>query len=285
MLKLLVSKNNLNKNKNKIKIGVCIRAKNEHKIICDWVKHYLKLDFDKIIIYDNLSVPSIKNILNEKNITSNKIQIIIDNCDYDKQRPLYQECVNSNKDLDWLLLCDSDEFLYIKKGTIKEFLNNFSSDTCTILINWLTYGTSNNNKYDISKNIFEQFTKREDYNHFWNSFVKSFIRPKFINNITSVHISFNKNYKVKNVYNEVLLDYKTLNSGNEYVDKKLSDNTNIVLVHYMTLDFESMLEKRNKNAKQNLGFSLENSKYTLDWYKSDIFGFKENNIDLRMLKI
>ena len=29
-------------------IGVCIRAKNEQKIICDWVNHYLKLGFDKI---------------------------------------------------------------------------------------------------------------------------------------------------------------------------------------------------------------------------------------------
>ena len=37
-----------------MKIGVCIRAKNEQKIINDWVAYYLQLGFDKIIIYDNL---------------------------------------------------------------------------------------------------------------------------------------------------------------------------------------------------------------------------------------
>ena len=49
-----------------MKIGVCIRAKDEQKIICDWVRHYLNLGFDKIFIYDNMSKPSIENTLKEK---------------------------------------------------------------------------------------------------------------------------------------------------------------------------------------------------------------------------
>ena len=35
--------------------------------------------------------------------------------------------------------------------------------------------------------VFEQFTKREDYTHFWNHFVKSFIRPSLIKNFGNVH--------------------------------------------------------------------------------------------------
>ena len=50
-----------------MKIGVCIRAKDEQKIICDWVNHYLKLGFDTIFIYDNMSEPSIGSSLQEKN--------------------------------------------------------------------------------------------------------------------------------------------------------------------------------------------------------------------------
>jgi hypothetical protein len=52
----------------------------------------------------------------------------------------------------------------------------------------------------------------------------------------------------------------------------------------MTLDFESMLNKRIKNARQNLGLSLKDSKYTMEWYKSNNYGFKDNITDLRMLK-
>tara|TARA_B100000780_G_C20784792_1_gene311647 strand:- start:333 stop:479 length:147 start_codon:yes stop_codon:yes gene_type:complete len=46
-----------------MKVGVCIRCKNEEKIICDFVKYYINLDFDRIIIYDNLSNPSVEEIL------------------------------------------------------------------------------------------------------------------------------------------------------------------------------------------------------------------------------
>ena len=58
-----------------MRIGVCIRAKNEQKIICDWVNHYLKLGFDKIFIYDNMSEPSIESSLQEKNLLNEKVII------------------------------------------------------------------------------------------------------------------------------------------------------------------------------------------------------------------
>jgi hypothetical protein len=170
--------------------------KNEENIICDWVNHYLNLDFDKIIIYDNLSNIPIKLLLNNNNLLNDKIEILIENTEFINQKNIYTECINNNKDLDWLLLCDADEFLYIKDNTIKNFLNNFSEDTCTILINWLVYGTSNNQIYNKSQSIYEQFTKREDYTHFWNIFVKSFVRPKLIIESQSPHITYNKNYIV-----------------------------------------------------------------------------------------
>jgi hypothetical protein len=136
-------------------------------------------------IYDNLSNPSIQETLQKKKIINNKIEIKIDTVNHSNQPIIYLDCINNNKDLDWLLLCDADEFLYIKERNIKEILNTFSEDTCTVLINWLVYGTSNNQTYNKSKSIYSQFTKRENYNHFWNRFVKSFVRPKLIENCSS----------------------------------------------------------------------------------------------------
>ncbi len=263
-------------------IGVCIRAKNEQKIICDWVKHYLNLGFDKIFIYDNLSVPSIEDSLKENNLLHDNIFIKIDTFPHSNQPVIYQECLDENKDLDWLFLCDADEFLWLKEGTIKEFLSKFSPDTSTVLINWLVYGSSNLAKYDKNKTVFEQFTYREEYQHFWNNFVKSFIRPKLNEKIGNVHVTYNSSYKVCDIYNNILM----ISDPNkcDYQDSNLNDNSPVVLVHYMTLDFESMLNKRNKNGLQALGFTFKENKYSLEWYKSEIYGFKDNVKDSRMIK-
>jgi len=250
-----------------MKIGVCIRAKDEI-IIKDFIKYYLDIGFDKIFIYDNMSNPPIKE-------TNDKVEIILDPNPYSNQPVIYQECLNNNKDLDWLLLCDADEFIYIKNGTIKDFLSQFSQDTCTILINWVVFGTSNLGNYDHSKTVFQQFTKREEYCNYWNSFVKSFVRPKLIENMGNVHITTG-NYKIKNVYNQEI-------HGNwdncDFKDPYLSDDTSVVIVHYMLLDFENMLKKRERNIK---GWILhDHNKYSMEWYHQQ--NFKENVEDLRMI--
>lgn len=271
-----------------MKIGVCIRAKNEQKIICDWVNHYLKLGFDKIFIYDNMSTPSIehtlKNNIFESHLLNHEVIIKIDNTTYSNQVVVYQECIQENKDLDWLLLCDADEFIWLKEGNMKDFLSNFTNDTCTIFVNWLVYGTSNLKMYDVNQSVFSQFIMREEYNHFWNRFVKSFVRPNLMgeHSIRNVHKTYNDNYKLCDVYQNIIIDENLHKCA--YYDKMLNDNTPLVLVHYMTLDFESMLEKRTKNLKQQLGFGKKDNKYTLEWYNSPKYGFKDTVKDLRMLQ-
>jgi len=266
-----------------MKIGVCIRARDEEKIICDWVKHYINLGFDKIIIYDNLSNPSVEESLKNKNLLiENKVFVFIDKFIGNGQDNIYQECIDENKDLDWLLLCDADEFIHLKNKKVKDFLSEFSEDTATIIINWVVFGSGGNKQFDYTKSVFEQFTKREDYSHFWNHFVKSFIRPKLIEKFGNVHTTCNLNYKTKNVYNEELkFNYPR---DNDIIDRKLSDSTPIVMVHYMTLDLYSMLQKRNKNLKNDL-IGNDNPKYSLNWYYNNILqGFKDNIKDSRMLK-
>jgi hypothetical protein len=147
----------------------------------------------------------------------------------------------------------------------------------------------NQKTYDYNKHVFEQFLIREQYGQFWNRFVKSFIRVKLFddqNNINN-HISFNPLYKIKNIYNEVITN-NGLNNGkplqSAVLDKKLSDDTPILLVHYMTLDLESMLKKRTKNQEGGL---ISCNKYTKKWYinTSQNGGqFKDDVRDDRMLK-
>ena len=264
-----------------MKIGVCIRAKNEQKIICDWVNHYFKIGFDKIFIYDNLSEPSIETTLKENNLLNDNIFIKIDSIPHSNQPVIYQECLDQNKDLDWLLLCDADEFIWLKEDNIKDFLSNFSEDTCTVLINWLVYGTSNLQRYDINKSVFEQFILREEYSHFWNIFVKSFIRPKLIDKIGNVHLTYNNNYNICDIYNNNII----IENHNkcDYCDNNLNNDSPILLIHYMTLDHESMYNKYRRNHKGAL-LLKEDNKYSIEWYKMETYGFKDNIKDSRMKK-
>ena len=268
-----------------MKLGACIRVKDEQNIICDWVRYYLHIGFDKLIIYDNKSYPCVEKTLTNSNLyDKNRIELIIDNFEGNGQHIVYQEAIENNKELDWLLLCDADEFIYIKNGNIKEFLNTFSTDTCTILINWVVFGSNKLKCLDTTKTIFQHFIAREDYSHFWNRFPKSFIRPNLIERFGNVHTTSNLNYKTRNVYNEEI-HYKNYPIDNEVIDYKLNDNTPVVIIHYMTLDLESMLKKREKNMKYNIGVDFMNPKYTLQWYfGNSIQSFKDNNQDLRMIQ-
>ena len=51
-----------------MRIVVCAMAKNEHKYINEWVKHYINLGFDELFIYDNddLDKPYIKDFIDTK---------------------------------------------------------------------------------------------------------------------------------------------------------------------------------------------------------------------------
>ena len=67
-------------------------------------------------------------------------------------------------------------------------------------------------------------------------------------------------------------------------DRNLNERTPLVLVHYMTLDFESMLDKNKRNYDSRM---CSNQKYSLEWYQGKYIrnqGFKDEIKDLRMLK-
>lgn len=238
------------------------------------------LEFDKIIIYDYNSLNKVSDILNENNLLSENIIITRKNCYFEHDS--YQQMIDTNKDLDWLCLFDTDEFLYIKEGTIKNFLEKYDDNVCTILVNWVVFGSGGLKNYDIKKPIYEQFITRESYNHFWNVFPKSIIRPKLINNTDyiSVHIVESKKYLTMNVYNKEP-EHK-YNDACQCIDQNLSDDTPLVLFHYMTLDLESMLEKRNKY--KSIGFNFD--RYSLEWYYNynnhPPQSFKDDIIDERM---
>lgn len=163
---------------------------------------------------------------------------------------------------------------------LKIFLKEFSDDTSVIPVNWLTYGTSKLDILDKNKLVIEQFILRESYTNFWNYFTKSFIRPNLITKIKNWHFHDSEQYSTKNVYNEIIT--KSSQIKFEHIEQersKLNDDIPMIMIHYMTLDYENMKKKHHKNKGTLI--SNEDVKYTEEWYQ---IHFKDNIEDKRMFK-
>ena len=256
-------------------IAVCARIKDSPEIICDWVAHYMVLGFDKIFIYDNMSNPSIESTLRSRNpLLLDKVEIMIDLEHGSQQTKRYNECLKKyGNEYDWILLCDDDEFLDIRLDvSLKDYLKDIPSDVGTILINWICYGHGNQEKINKDLLIVEQFITREPYTNFWSRFVKSFVRPSIVKNVTNVHFSVNKNVKTIDGNKRVIDTENFTDNLCELPDYILNDNTELVMMHYMTRDIETMLKKGIKNEIAG----LYAGRYTIPWY--NIY-FKDEIID------
>ena len=259
-----------------MKIGVVARCRDEDKIVCDWVRHYKNLNFDKIWIYDFASKIPVKTILRSKNLYyGDDLEVIRDD---NRLVDFPGCCIKENLDkylaVDWLLHVDIDEFLFVQNGfNVKKYLGLFKEHHVDIItINWLTFGTSNKNTYDYSKTLFQQFTYREPYNSFWNNFVKSFIRTEFLykekekegNIPPHIPITWGSGNKDVVIYdcmvNKLNIDVPSTSSIN---GKYPSSDSLAYIVHYMTLDFESMSKKREKYHSANINIG---KRYTKEWY-------------------
>lgn len=99
-------------------IGVCARVKDEQKIISEWVCHYLRLGFERVVIYDDGSNPPVKKTL----VDCIDSKVVVVDSPTANQAEAYSDGMSRCSDLDWMLLCDADEFLWTDGRTITDYL-------------------------------------------------------------------------------------------------------------------------------------------------------------------
>jgi len=168
-------KNNCNK------VMLFTNARDE-KNINEWIAHHFLLGFDKIFIFDHLSVIPItaprfggKLTICRINQTKNNIKL-----DFIK-RALNIALKN---DVSWMLYLDADEYLCINSHTnIKSFLNYFSNADM-IGINWLMFGSNNLIEQPEDGLLIKNFTKSEIN---LDQHVKCFVRPECVKSIVNPH--------------------------------------------------------------------------------------------------
>ena len=143
-----------------MRVVLCAMQKNEHLYINDWVKHYLSLGFDKIYLYDNDDVdkPYIGDYINKKYL--DRVDII--NIRGLKQETLQQEIYQlfyDNHNFDWVFFCDIDEFL-TGIANVKLWLEQWCFRNINqIRVKWKLFGDDGLIKRDMSKPVYNVFTK------------------------------------------------------------------------------------------------------------------------------
>lgn len=168
----------------KFKYAVYAQMKDEDNIIEQWIDHYNSLGFEHIYIMNDQSAES----FNEK-IKNHKLydKITIINVDFTTEQFIngnfeHSSLYNKNiveifkkqkqsyllnifrklymSEIEWLLICDADEFLYLRDcQTILEYIEKKLEkypDVGQICFNWVNYGTSYHS-YFPKGNLFENF--------------------------------------------------------------------------------------------------------------------------------
>ena len=145
------------------KIAICAIAKNENLYIRDWIEYHKNLGIDKIYLYDNNDLNGerfesvIKDYIDSKYVTVFNRRGIEKGLVYDKnninlQCQCYIETYNNLKtygDFQWIFFIDIDEYINIKKGTLKEYLKSEKyKNYDTIIFPWVIYDDNNKLTYE-----------------------------------------------------------------------------------------------------------------------------------------
>ena len=151
--------------------------------IAEWIAHHLLLGFDKIFIFDHLSVVPISSKLGTN--FDGKVTIMRVKGTGNIKINLMKDALNIAKkdNISWMLYLDADECLLLNKyDNVKEFLRGFN-EADSVGINWLFFGSSGH--VEQPKGLLtENFTRSEIR---LDKHVKTFVRPDIVRNIVNPH--------------------------------------------------------------------------------------------------
>ena len=247
-----------------MQVVICAMAKNEHRYINEWVKHYVGLGFDKIYLYDNddLDKPLImdfidndlKSYVHYKNIRGQQREKL----QHDIYTGFY---IKYGKTFDYCLFCDIDEFLF-GVDNIKDFLSVHNAEQ--IRIKWKLFGDDNLITRDMSKGVVDTFHHEITHTLNRNLVDKGNLEKqgKMIvkGGLDNVVIR-SPHFASRETRNNIL--QSVLPSGRPCFSKVAIEedytNENVFMHHYMTKTLSEFIEQKlNRNdAVFNYGIKLD----------------------------
>ena len=129
-----------------LRIAVCAIARNERDYMLEWVAYHRLAGFDGIHVYDNVSDDGTSELLAALDDAG-----IITRVHWPRregippQRHAYQHFLeHSAGQYDWVLICDLDEFVVPRTGTVKDFIRRgteLDPDVTAYALPWLVFGS------------------------------------------------------------------------------------------------------------------------------------------------
>lgn len=244
------------KDNDKDKYVVFICAKRENEYLEEYVEHYLKIGFDKIIIADNNDQPNELNSILQKHIEAKKVQILPINGLKGKFQTNLYDMFAKEGNFKWCAFFDADEFLEIshRYKDVKDFLSSINEDA--VLVQWLIYGPNkqiHKAKGGVQERFKEPFYPINTLKE--NMYFKSIIRGGTKCSVWSPHsFIFEKGRKVS--------------LGGYIISDSIEDNCcyplrykKCFLKHYITKSFE---EYKKKSEKGRISFDSEEALKSLE---------------------
>lgn len=169
--------------------AICCIAKCENDYIREFIEYHISIGFNKIYIYDNNDIDGerFEDVIQDY-IKKNIVKIIDYRGRSQCQTIAYNDCYKKyNKDFDWILFIDCDEFFTTTtNNNVPELLNKKIYKYFQILhINWMVYDDNNLLDND-GRKVIERFTRpKTPFNYrktnSWHTFpdnyhIKSLIR-------------------------------------------------------------------------------------------------------------
>ena len=283
---LEIKNNEIIKKIKNLKVCLCTIGKKENLYAKEFIKHYKKLGYNNIFIYDNNDIEG----ENFENVLKDEIKegyvIIINYRGYrgkenHPQFDAYKDCYKKNyRKYDWLSFFDFDEFLEIIPSniTIQEFLGNQKYNNCqNIKINWLWY-MNNNSLYYENKPVQERITQ-PNYENIVNKHIKSTIRgnlkKNYWDNMNNPHSS-NNNFISCSSSGKIIESASPFNSPPDY--------KYAFLKHYEYKSFEEFCIKINK-GRSDTDYKLYREKMIQYLYERNKSNKEKINIMKKIFNI
>jgi len=229
------------------KVYLFTNARDEPNI-AEWVAHHILLGFDKVIVFDHLSVKPISETIGTN--FNNKLNVIRVQGTGNVKIELMKKAVNiSNKNnVSWMLYLDADEFLLLNNFTnVHDYLLSFK-EADSIGINWLLFGSSGFVKQP-SGLITENFIRSEIR---LNHHVKTFVRPSVVTDIINPH------YYILTNSNRCVSSSKTKMPVGPYNEQPLPFiNVNAYIAHYYIQSEEEHLRRKGRGMDDGTPSKVE----------------------------
>lgn len=249
-----------------LKIAVCAICRNEVDYVEEWIAYYKISGFDSVFIYDNVSDDGTSELLAALDNIGEMTRVHWPRREgIPPQRDAYGHFIEFfSADFDYVLICDLDEFLVVKDGSVKKLLmdaERMHGNVGAIAFPWLVYGSSGNESSSTDL-VIERFKKCEKKT---SPVVKTMFSPKN---------TYNMRTHICDLLSGVYLDNNLrVAEWNQLMPIKLKSSSfgRAVIHHYYTKSREEWIRRRSlpkaDRAKQELKNIAEFDKFHSQVYE------------------